>query len=478
MIESATFWKDGPEIETGELRTEDIAHRGVLLPGRVARGEGRHLHPDAADAAVAPQGRRAAGGLPQRTALLLPPRPQAARAADGFDGRARPAAARPDLGLPGGRARRAVRRGRTAGDQRLPPDRRAGRSAAVVLSPRWPTTVRRAAAAGSTPASMPTASTRPRAASPAASSRGLRPDWGWAWPANRRILYNRASADPNGRPWSERKALRLVGRRAERRWTGHDVPDFVADRPPAYRPEPGTGGPAGLAGDDPFIMQARRQGLAVRAHRVCSTGRCRRTTSRGVAGPQPVLPAAGQPDSAGLPAHGQLPEPVTARARRAEVFPFVFTTYRLTEHHTAGGMSRWLPYLSELQPEFFCEVSPELGADARVSSTSAGRRSSLRGPRSRRGCWSPTGSCRCRSADRTVHQVGLPYHWGVGGSALVVAATRPTICSASRWIRTCTSRSRRWPPATSVAGRRPTGPALLGFVEEYQQPGRDHGRDR
>ena len=48
MIESATFWKDGPEIETGELRTEDIAHRGVLLPGRLARGEGRHVHPDPA----------------------------------------------------------------------------------------------------------------------------------------------------------------------------------------------------------------------------------------------------------------------------------------------------------------------------------------------------------------------------------------------------------------------------------------------
>ena len=47
----------------------------------------------------------------------------------------------------------------------------------------------------------------------------------------------------------------------------------------------------------------------------------------------------------------------------SEVFPFVVTTYRLTEHHTAGGMSRWLPYLAELQPEFFCEVSPQLAAE-------------------------------------------------------------------------------------------------------------------
>ena len=71
----------------------------------------------------------------------------------------------------------------------------------------------------------------------------------------------------------------------------------------------------------------------------------------------------------------------------ADVFPYVFTTYRLTEHHTAGGMSRWLPYLSELQPEFFCEVSPELAARARAGARRAGRRSSRPGPRSRPGCW-------------------------------------------------------------------------------------------
>ena len=55
-------------------------------------------------------------------------------------------------------------------------------------------------------------------------------------------------------------------------------------------------------------------------------------------------------------------QPSGGDARR-EVFPYVVTTYRLTEHHTAGGMSRWLPYLSELQPEIFCEVSPELAAE-------------------------------------------------------------------------------------------------------------------
>ena len=65
---------------------------------------------------------------------------------------------------------------------------------------------------------------------------------------------------------------------------------------------------------------------------------------------------------------------------RSEVFPFQVTTYRLTEHHTAGGMSRTLPYLSELQPEFFVEVSPELAA--RVTD----------GGVFRRGLWGPPGN--------------------------------------------------------------------------------------
>jgi formate dehydrogenase major subunit len=99
-----------------------------------------------------------------------------------------------------------------------------------------------------------------------------------------------------------------------------------------------------------------------------------------------------------------------------ERFPFVFTTYRLTEHHTAGGMSRWLPYLSELQPEFFVEVSPALA--------------SLRGLQN--GGWATISTLRAevearvlvtarvkplRVGDREIHQVGLPYHWGDNGLA-------------------------------------------------------------
>ena len=84
-------------------------------------------------------------------------------------------------------------------------------------------------------------------------------EWGWAWPANRRILYNRASADPDGKPWSERKAL-VWWDESARRWTGHDVPDFVADKMPTYRAPRGAKGPDGIGGDEPFIMQADGRG--------------------------------------------------------------------------------------------------------------------------------------------------------------------------------------------------------------------------
>src|SRR5699024_4857278 len=84
-------------------------------------------------------------------------------------------------------------------------------------------------------------------------------EWGWAWPMNRRILYNRASADPEGRPWSERKKY-LWWDETEGKWVGKDVPDFPVDRDPSFRPDPHTGGPAAIAGDDPFIMQADGKG--------------------------------------------------------------------------------------------------------------------------------------------------------------------------------------------------------------------------
>ena len=105
----------------------------------------------------------------------------------------------------------------------------------------------------------------------------------------------------------------------------------------------------------------------------------------------------------------------TTGRRTIPRFPYVLTTYRLTEHHTAGGMTRWLSWLSELQPEMFCEVSPELAAEKGLTNggwaTIRTRARRDRGARAgdRRGCG------RCASAGRMVHQIGLPYHWGSKG---------------------------------------------------------------
>jgi len=150
-------------------------------------------------------------------------------------------------------------------------------------------------------------------------------------------------------------------------------------------------------------------------------------------------------------------------ARGADVYPYVMTTYRLTEHHTAGGMSRTVPYLSELQPEFFCEVSPALAAERHL----------------RHGGWATIVSARTaiearvlvtdrmtplRMNGRVVHQVGLPYHWGtkglsVGDSAndLFPLALDPNVHIQEVKAATCDIRP----------GRRPRGPALLELVESY-----------
>src|SRR5262249_20242434 len=82
----------------------------------------------------------------------------------------------------------------------------------------------------------------------------LQPEWGYAWPLNRRVMYNRASAAPDGRPWSERKKL-VWGDDGNGRWVGLDVPDFEPDKPPDSRPAPGAKGMAAIAGDRPFIMK-------------------------------------------------------------------------------------------------------------------------------------------------------------------------------------------------------------------------------
>ncbi|GAB3973049.1 hypothetical protein GCM10027615_35530 [Plantactinospora veratri] len=113
---------------------------------------------------------------------------------------------------------------------------------------------------------------------PAEEQSWVSPEWAWAWPANRRMLYNRASARPDGRPWSERKKYVWWDADAGR-WTGYDIPDFEPSKPPDYQPPEGARGWPRCAA--PTRSSCRPTGSAGSSRRpASSTGRCRPTTSR------------------------------------------------------------------------------------------------------------------------------------------------------------------------------------------------------
>ncbi len=235
---------------------------------------------------------------------------------------------------------------------------------------------------------------------------GAHLNWGFAWPANRRLMYNRASADPAGKPWSERKKWVWWD---GAKWTGYDVPDFAATKAPTARAMPGAIGLDALSGTDAFIMKSDGVGWLY-----VPTGL--------VDGPLPT-----QYEPAESPVHNpfykQQSSPVlkywnadgNALAPVGDPkFPYVITTFRLTEHYLSGAMSRWLPWLSELQPELFVEISPELAQEKGIETLDWVRVSS---PRSQvRAKALVTRRVRPLQIEgRTIHQVGLPWHWGYEG---------------------------------------------------------------
>ncbi|NMH90260.1 molybdopterin-dependent oxidoreductase [Pseudonocardia bannensis] len=288
-------------------------------------------------------------------------------------------------------------------------------------------------------------------------------EWGWTWPMNRRILYNRASADPAGRPWSERKAL--VWWDPERgRWTGYDVPDFEPTKPPDYVPPGPTKGPDALHGDDPFIMQADGKGWLFSPRGLVdgplpthyepheSPVRNALYVQQG----DPTRKVYGRPDN---PSNPSPPEP------NVDVFPYVFTASRLTEHHTAGGMSRTLPYLSELQPALTVEVSPELAAERGLEHLGWAHVITSRTAVEARVMVTDR-LAPLRVGGRLVHQIWMPYHWGPTGlvrgdvfNDLLGITLDANVFIQESKVATCDIRP----------GPRPRGPALLDYVAGYRE---------
>jgi len=466
MIESATWWKEGPEIESGELRTEDIGTEVFFLPAanhtekagsftqtqRLVQWRHQAVPPPG-DAVSELQflvelgnriRERLAGSTDPRDRPLLDltwdyptdehgePDPESVlREINGFH------VSGPDAGRPLSSFAQMRRDGSTAGG-------------CWIYAGVYADGVNQAA--------------RRR---PGQEQDETAAEWAWAWPANRRILYNRASADADGRPWSERK--KYVWWDAEQgRWTGRDVPDFPVTKDPHDDGDPEAGGAAGLSGSDAFIMQADGRGWLF-------------APSGLVDGP---LPTHYEPVESSIlnPLYDQQANPTRVSFRSdlamnapgvdglggaGEVYPYVFTTYRVTEHHTAGGMSRFLPYLSELQPELFCEVSPELaeivGLEPYGWATIVSPRSAIeaRVLVTRRMRPLPI-------AGRTVHQIGLPYHWARGSEAVVEGDSVNDLIGLNLDANTQIQNSK----VTACAirpGRRPRGPALAELVAEHQR---------
>ena len=233
--------------------------------------------------------------------------------------------------------------------------------------------------------------------------------WGFAWPNDCRIIYNRASARPDGKPWSERKKL-VWWDEQKKHWTGLDNPDYEKEMPPDHPANVHEGhGTEALGGARPFTLHPDGVGWLYVASGLKD-------------GP---LPAHYEPLESPIenPLYSQQTNPAADRKKRPDNpyaaphdarFPYVLSTYRLTEQHTAGGMTRYLSHLNELQPELFAEVSPELAAQIGLQHGKWATIITARALVEARVLVTPR-MRPLRIDGHMLHQVGLPYHWGYRG---------------------------------------------------------------
>ena len=229
--------------------------------------------------------------------------------------------------------------------------------------------------------------------------------WGFAWPANRRLLYNRASADLKGQPWSEKKKLIWWDQNADGatpdkkgKWVGLDVPDFSPVLAPTAK-----------NGDKPFIMRTDLVG--------------------GFFGPlndgpfpehyepieSPVKNLLSRQQNNPVAKIWKVPDQKNELAPTGSAdFPYVITTYRLTEHHLSGVMSRYLPMLAELFHSHFAEISHDLAAELGVKN---GDRVTVLTPRGKVHVTAMvTERLKPFMIDgKKTHQIGIPWHWGYNG---------------------------------------------------------------
>lgn len=219
---------------------------------------------------------------------------------------------------------------------------------------------------------------------------GLYSDWAWAWPVNRRIIYNRASVDLQGKPWDAKRPL-LKWNAAKPGWEG-DVPD-------------GGAPPQGTSGKLPFIMKP--DGVAS----IFGPGLAE--------GPFPEHYEALECPVEKNSMSGQRINPtIKIFGDKMDVFascdlryPFVGTTYRVSEHWQTGCMTRHCSWLLEMQPQNFVEMSFELGKELSLTNGETVIVSSARGEVEAVALISERFK-PFKISNTTVHQVGLPWHFG------------------------------------------------------------------
>ena len=264
---------------------------------------------------------------------------------------------------------------------------------------------------------------------------GFYPYWGFTWPANRRILYNRASARPDGTPWSEEKKVIWWDPEADSgtkdaqgnpvlgKWVGYDVPDFAATKKPDAKADPAKTALGAQAGTDPFIMRPDGKGG------LFATAGC-------VDGPFPEhYEALESPVANPLSSVQNNPtikiwdtdkdKEIGDAVGAPEEFPIICSTYRLCEMWQAGAMSRNLPWLAEAQPEVFLEIGKELAEEKGIKNGDKVIVSSARGQIEMVAMvtarWKPM-----TIDGKIVHEVGMPWHYGWQGIATGPSANELT----------------------------------------------------